>query len=74
MDTIRVTCDCDICAVNARTLGLDLPLAADWTPKTEKAAKTLRGVKARHGLVYSAYDPTFVGQATRAALGIVPVV
>lgn len=70
MHTIRITCDCDVCATNARALGLPLPLAADWTPKTPKAVKALRGAQARHGLVFTAHDPTFVGQAARSALGV----
>jgi hypothetical protein len=63
--TVRVSCDCDVCKVNAAALGLPFPLAALIRPL---AAKNL-GVTERnankaskvHGFVYTAYDPSLKG-------------
>ena len=63
--TVRVTCDCEVCKVNAERVGKPFPLAALIRPL---AAKNL-GVTERnankaskvHGFVYAAHDPSTKG-------------
>jgi hypothetical protein len=62
METI--TCTCKICKANAAKLG-KTGLSAN-VPSTLLAA--VKGK--RHGLVYSANDPSIIGKATRDRLGI----
>jgi hypothetical protein len=69
--TVRVSCDCDTCKVNAAKVGASFPLVA-WM--TEQGAATLK-ITARnadkaskvHGVVYMAHHPV-LGRAQRGAL------
>lgn len=72
--TARITCDCDTCKANAAKVGAAFPLAADWTPKADKAAATLaKTAKARHSLVTMAHSPLMVEQVAARAVGVVAV-
>lgn len=60
--SIRVTCDCDVCKVNAERISASFPLAADVNPMMAAALKiTARNANKSskvHGLVYMAHDPS----------------
>lgn len=72
--TVRVTCDCKVCEINAEKRGLPFPLAALIRPL---AAKNL-GVTERnanqaskvHGFVYTAHDPSLVSLPTERRFAI----
>jgi hypothetical protein len=62
---IEIRCACRTCKTNSggHALAANVPAAL----------LAAMGKGARHGLVYSAHDPSFVGRVTRDRLGIVPV-
>lgn len=59
----RVECGCHVCRGNNG----GSPLAALVPPALAEKAK---GAKGRHGLVYSANDPSVVGEAVRKQTGL----
>jgi len=61
-----ITCKCKTCKANAVTLGKPA-LSANIPPAMEVIAKTSAG---RHGLVWTANDPSAVGKAARARIGV----
>ena len=65
----RIECNCQTCQDNATRLGMAAPLRAD-VPNALLAK--CRGAKGRHGLVYSAHDPSAVGVAVRRTTSIRP--
>lgn len=65
---VRVSCNCKVCKINAKKVGASFPLSADIP---EKLHATLEGDF--HGIVYSAHDPTFVGESVRRQTGTVAI-
>lgn len=63
----KIECSCTICR-NNNTANPGNPLSAvvpDTMPQ-----KLLKSASGRHGLVYSANDPSIIGDAVRAATGL----
>lgn len=60
-----ITCTCKICKRNGNGAALSAIVPADLLTTMGDTAKT------RHGLIYSAHDPSFVGRVTRDRLNIV---
>ena len=72
--TVRVSCNCDICKVNAEKVGAAFPLvalireqAAAGLGVTTRNANSARKV---HGFVWSAYDPSQANMATERRFSI----
>jgi len=60
----NITCTCKTCKTNSKGAGLSALVPASLLADMGNTAKT------RHGLVYSAHDPSFVGRVTRDRLHI----
>ena len=60
----KIECGCEVCRNNNN----GEPLAA-LVPET-MPQHLLKSAKGRHGLVYSANDPSIIGDAVRAATGL----
>lgn len=59
-----ITCTCKTCKTNSHGAGLSALVPETLLAALGNTAET------RHGLVYSANDPSFVGRITRDRLGI----
>jgi hypothetical protein len=59
-----ITCTCKTCKTNSKGAGLSALVPASLLTAMGNTTKT------RHGLVYSANDPSFVGRVTRERLNI----
>lgn len=60
--TTVIACSCKVCKRNGGPLSATVPTAL--------LADLGDTAKTRHGLIYSAHDPSFVGRVTRQNLGI----
>jgi hypothetical protein len=71
--TVRVSCNCKTCAINAKKVGAPFPLAAFIAEAAaEKMGITAANAdkpKTAHGIVYMAHDP-FIGRAQRMAIPV----
>lgn len=64
----RIECNCQTCRDNAARLGITAPLAA------EVPTALLAKCKGKtHGLVYTAHDPSMVGEVARRQTNIRPL-
>lgn len=65
---MNITCQCKTCKTNAAKLGL-----AKLTADVPDTLYQQMGSKARHGLVYIAFDPSVLGESNRDRLGVTPI-
>jgi len=71
--TVRISCNCGTCEINAAKVRAPFPLAAYITEQAAAVlkitAKNADRPSKTHGTVYMAHDP-FVGRAQRMALPV----
>lgn len=71
--TVRISCNCATCEINARKIGRTFPLAAFITPacaaQLKITAKNCDRPSKTHGVIYMAHQP-IVGAAQRMAIPV----